>query len=44
MREARELCKPQVGNCICPAYYGEITLIPVPEWFRFPAVLLHGAE
>src|ERR1700756_4977027 len=33
--EARELCKPQVGYCVCPAYDGEITLIPIPEWFRF---------
>jgi len=40
--EARELCKPQVGYCVCPAYDGEITLIPVPEWFRFP-VCCHTA-
>src|SRR5713226_7268507 len=40
--EARELYKPQVGYCVCPAYDCEITLIPVPEWFRFP-VTCHTA-
>jgi hypothetical protein len=31
--EARELYKPQVGYCVCPAYNGEITLIPASEGF-----------
>ena len=34
-REASESYKPQVGYCVCPAYDCEITLIPIPERFRF---------
>jgi len=35
-RESRELCKTQVGHCICPPYDSEITLIPIPKWLRRP--------
>jgi hypothetical protein len=35
--ETPEFYKPQVGYSIRPAYDGEIALVPIPEWFGFPA-------